>query len=231
MQYVAYRETLGRRSEIDYTHKKQSGGSGQFARVKIVFEPGQPGSGYQFESKIIGGSIPKEFIPGVEKGLAASRETGVLAGFPVIDFKATLIDGAYHDVDSSVLAFEIAARAAFRDGLAKAQCKLLEPIMKVEVVTPLGFENDVISDLNTRRARWHGDTRRRTGHPCVGTARQHVRLRQQPHGIDPTAWGLRHYLRSLCTDTGAGRRRAISACGRYARVSFRSSGEKCLDAS
>src|SRR5258707_547554 len=133
---VAYRETLGRRSEIDYTHKKQSGGSGQFARVKIVFEPGEPGSGYSFESKVVGGSIPKEFIPGVEKGLAASRETGVLAGFPVIDFKATLVDGNYHDVDSSVLAFEIVARAALRDGLAKAQRQLLEPILKVEVATP-----------------------------------------------------------------------------------------------
>jgi elongation factor G len=154
---VAYRETLGRRSEIDYTHKKQSGGgSGQFARIKVVFEPGALGSGYSFENKVVGGSIPKEFIPGVEKGLAASRETGVLAGFPVIDFKVTLVDGNYHDVDSSVLAFEIAARAAFRDGLTKAQCKLLEPIMKVEVTTPLGFENDVISDLNTRRARHHG---------------------------------------------------------------------------
>jgi len=153
---VAYRETLGRRSEIDYTHEKQSGRSGQFARVKIVFEPGEPGSGYSFESKVVVGSIPKEFIPGVEKGLAASRDTGVLAGFPVIDFKSTLVDGNYHDVDSSVLAFEIAARAAFREGLTKAQCKLLEPIMKVEVTTSLGFENDVISDLNTRRARHHG---------------------------------------------------------------------------
>jgi elongation factor G len=102
---VAYRETLGRRAEIDYTHKKQSGGSGQFARVKLVFEPGAPGSGYRFESEIVGGSVPKEYIPGVEKGLEASRETGVLAGFPVIDFKATLLDGAYHDVDSCVLAF------------------------------------------------------------------------------------------------------------------------------
>ena len=150
---VAYRETLGRKSEIDYTHKKQSGGSGQFARVKIVFEPGAPGSGYSFENKIVGGSIPKEFIPGVEKGLAASRETGVLAGFPTIDFKATLFDGNYHDVDSSVLAFEIAARAAFREGLAKAQCKLLEPIMKVEVVTPDDYMGDCIGDLNSRRGQ------------------------------------------------------------------------------
>jgi len=150
---VAYRETLGRKSEIDYTHKKQSGGSGQFARIKVVFEPGLPGSGYSFESKVVGGSVPKEFIPGVEKGLAASRETGVLAGFPVIDFKASLVDGNYHDVDSSVLAFEIAARAAFREGLAKAQCKLLEPIMKVEVVTPDDYMGDCIGDLNSRRGQ------------------------------------------------------------------------------
>ena len=148
---VGYRETLGRRSEIDYTRKKQSGGSGQFARIKVVFEPGAPGSGYSFESKVVGGSVPKEFIPGVEKGLAASRETGVLAGFPVIDFKATLVDGAFHDVDSSVLAFEIAARAAFKEGLNKAQCRLLEPIMKVEVVTPEDYMGDCIGDLNSRR--------------------------------------------------------------------------------
>jgi elongation factor G len=153
---VAYRETLGRRSEIDYTHKKQSGGSGQFARVKLVFEPGAPGSGYSFDSKIVGGTVPKEFIPGVQKGLAAARESGVLAGFPVIDFKATLIDGAYHDVDSSVLAFEIAARAAFKEGLNKAQCKLLEPIMKVEVVTPEDYMGDCIGDLNSRRGQIQG---------------------------------------------------------------------------
>ncbi len=153
---VAYRETLGRKAEIDYTHKKQSGGSGQFARIKLVFEPGEPGSGYSFESKIVGGSVPKEYIPGVEKGLEASRETGVLAGFPVIDFKVTLIDGAYHDVDSSVLAFEIAARAAFKEGLQKAQCKLLEPIMKVEVVTPEDYMGDCIGDLNSRRGQIQG---------------------------------------------------------------------------
>jgi len=149
---VAYRETLGRRSEIDYTHKKQSGGSGQFARIKLVFEPGEPGSGYSFESKIVGGSVPKEFIPGVEKGLAASRDTGVLAGFPVIDFKVTLIDGAYHDVDSSVLAFEIAARQAFKEGLQKAQCKLLEPIMKVDITVPNDSVSVVVQDLTKRRA-------------------------------------------------------------------------------
>jgi len=149
---VAYRETLGRKAEIDYTHKKQSGGSGQFARIKLVFEPGEPGSGYSFESKIVGGSVPKEFIPGVEKGLAASRDTGVLAGFPVIDFKVTLIDGAYHDVDSSVLAFEIAARQAFKEGLQKAQCKLLEPIMKVDITVPNDSVSVVVQDLTKRRA-------------------------------------------------------------------------------
>jgi elongation factor G len=153
---VAYRETLGRRCEIDYTYKKLSGGAGQFARVKLVFEPGQPGSGYSFDSRIVGGSVPEEYIPGVEKGLEASRETGVLAGFPVIDFRVTLIDGAYHDVDSSVLAFEIAARAAFKEGLNKAQCKLLEPIMKVEVVTPEDYMGDCIGDLNSRRGQIQG---------------------------------------------------------------------------
>ena len=153
---VAYREALGRKAEIDYTHKKQSGGSGQFARIKLVFQPGEPGSGYSFESKIVGGSVPKEYIPGVEKGLEASRETGVLAGFPVIDFNVTLIDGAYHDVDSSVLAFEIAARQAFKEGLQKAQCKLLEPIMKVEVVTPEDYMGDCIGDLNSRRGQIQG---------------------------------------------------------------------------
>ncbi|MEO8559433.1 MAG: elongation factor G, partial [Rhodospirillales bacterium] len=150
---VAYRETISKKAEIDYTHKKQSGGSGQYARIKVVFEPQEPGKGYEFESKVVGGSVPKEYVPGVEKGLASSRETGVLAGFPVIDFKATLIDGAYHDVDSSVLAFEIAARAAFREGIPKAGPKLLEPIMKVEVVTPEDYMGDCIGDLNSRRGQ------------------------------------------------------------------------------
>ena len=153
---VAYRETLGRRVEHDYTHKKQTGGSGQFARIKLVFEPGEAGSGYNFESAIVGGVVPKEYIPGVEKGLAAARESGVLAGFPVIDFSVKLVDGAYHDVDSSVLAFEIAARSAFREALQKAQCKLLEPIMKVEVVTPEDYMGDVIGDLNSRRGMIQG---------------------------------------------------------------------------
>jgi len=150
---VAYRETITRKYSEDYTHKKQTGGSGQFARVIIEFEPLPPGSGYQFETKIVGGSVPKEFIPGVEKGLEAQKDTGVLAGFPTIDFKATLVDGAYHDVDSSALAFEIASRAAFREGMLRAGPALLEPIMKVEVVTPEDFMGDVIGDLNSRRGQ------------------------------------------------------------------------------
>ncbi len=148
---VAYRETLGRRAEIDYTHKKQSGGTGQFAKVKLVFEPLPPGSGFVFENDIVGGSIPKEFIPGVEKGIKSVMNSGPLVGFPVIDFKVTLIDGAYHDVDSSVLAFEIASRAAFREASEKVQMKLLEPVMKVEVVSPEDYVGTVIGDLNSRR--------------------------------------------------------------------------------
>lgn len=153
---VAYRETISKEYDIDYTHKKQSGGSGQFARVKIKFTPLEPGSGYQFESTVVGGSVPKEYIPGVEKGLKASIESGVLAGFPVTDFKANLYDGAFHDVDSSTMAFEIAARAAFREGMAKAAPKLLEPIMKVEIVTPEDYMGDIIGDLNSRRGQVSG---------------------------------------------------------------------------
>ncbi|MGE5768009.1 MAG: elongation factor G [Bacteroidota bacterium] len=153
---VAYRETITRRAEIDYTHKKQTGGSGQFARIKVVFEPQEPGEGFTFENGITGGSVPREFIPGVEKGLKSALETGVLAGFPMIDFKATLIDGASHDVDSSVLAFEIASRAAFREGVPKAGPVLLEPIMKVEVVTPEEYMGDIIGDLNSRRGAVQG---------------------------------------------------------------------------
>ena len=157
---VAYRETITRTAEVDYTHKKQTGGSGQFARVKIRFEPLPAGSGYQFENDVVGGTVPKEYIPGVEKGLKGSLDNGVLAGFPVIDFKATLFDGAYHDVDSSALAFEIAARAAFKEGIAKAGPKLLEPIMRVEVVTPRDYMGDVIGDLNSRRGRITGQDQR-----------------------------------------------------------------------
>jgi elongation factor G len=153
---VAYRETISRTAEIDYTHKKQTGGAGQFARVKLRFEPLPPGSGFRFESAIVGGAVPKEYIPGVQKGLESARNNGVIAGFPAIDFKASLIDGAYHDVDSSVLAFEIAARAAFREGMPKAGPKLLEPLMKVEVVTPEEYMGDIIGDLNSRRGQVTG---------------------------------------------------------------------------
>ena len=150
---VAYRETISKSTDVDYYHKKQSGGAGQFARVKISFDPGEPGSGYEFINKIKGGNIPTDYIPGVKKGLIAQQQSGVIAGFPCIDFKATLNDGAYHDVDSSVLAFEIAARAAFREGIAKANPVLLEPIMKVEVLTPEKYMGDVIGDLNSRRGQ------------------------------------------------------------------------------
>jgi elongation factor G len=157
---VAYRETITRVSEVDYTHKKQTGGSGQFARVKIRFEPQEPGFGFEFKSAVVGGNVPKEYIPGVEKGIKGSLDNGVLAGFPVIDFRAVLYDGAYHDVDSSVLAFEIAARAAFKEGIMKAGPKLLEPVMKVEVVTPRDYMGDVIGDLNSRRGRITGQDQR-----------------------------------------------------------------------
>lgn len=152
---VAYRETITKAAEIDYTHKKQSGGSGQFARVKILFEPHE-GDDFIFESKIVGGAVPKEYIPGVQKGIESVMGAGPLAGFPMLGVKATLIDGAYHDVDSSVLAFEIAARAAFREGAQKAGAQLLEPIMKVEVVTPEDYVGDVIGDLNSRRGQISG---------------------------------------------------------------------------
>ncbi|MFD0915478.1 elongation factor G [Pseudahrensia aquimaris] len=153
---VAYRETITRAAEIDYTHKKQSGGSGQFARVKIVFEPNTESEEFEFESKIVGGNVPKEYIPGVEKGIQSVMDNGPVAGFPMLGVKATLLDGAYHDVDSSVLAFEIAARAAFREGAQKAGAQLLEPIMKVEVVTPEDYMGDVIGDLSSRRGQVAG---------------------------------------------------------------------------
>ena len=153
---VAYRETITRAAEVDYTHKKQTGGSGQFARVKMTVEPLPAGTGYEFESKVVGGSVPKEYIPGVEKGVKSVLESGVLAGFPMLDLKVTLIDGAHHDVDSSVMAFEIAARAAFREAVLNAGVKLLEPVMKVEVVTPEDYMGDIIGDLNSRRGQISG---------------------------------------------------------------------------
>jgi elongation factor G len=157
---VAYREKLTKKVEINYVHKKQTGGTGQFAKVIIVFEPAEPGAGSSFESKVVGGSVPKEYIPGVEKGINSVMGSGVLAGFPVVDVKATLIDGAYHDVDSSALAFEIAARAAFREGLQKGGAVLLEPIMKVEVVTPEEHTGYVMGDLLSRRGQVQGQDMR-----------------------------------------------------------------------
>jgi len=165
---VAYRETLSKAVTVDYTHKKQTGGSGQFARVKLEFEPLPPGSGFVFENDVVGGSVPKEFIPAVEKGLKAQKESGLLAGFPVIDFQAKLIDGAYHEVDSNALTFDIAARAAFRELASKGAVKLLEPIMKVEVVTPEDFLGGVIGDLNSRRGQVQGTDSR--GNAQVVTA-------------------------------------------------------------
>jgi elongation factor G len=165
---VAYRETLSKPLTIKYTHKKQTGGSGQFAEVTIEFEPLEPGSGFVFENDVVGGAIPKEFIPAVEKGLKTQKESGLLAGFPVIDFKAKLVDGKYHEVDSNALTFDIAARAAFRELASKGAVKLLEPIMKVEVVTPEDFLGGVIGDLNSRRGQVQGTDSR--GNAQVVTA-------------------------------------------------------------
>jgi elongation factor G len=157
---VAYRERITRLATVDYTHKKQTGGHGQYARIKIVAEPSAPGAGFVFEDEIVGGSVPKEFIPAVEKGLEAMLGSGVLAGFPVVDLKVSLIDGASHDVDSSAMAFEIAARAALREALQKGGPVLLEPIMKVEVVTPEDYTGSVIGDLNSRRGQIQGQDMR-----------------------------------------------------------------------
>lgn len=153
---VAFRETITKAYEMDYTHKKQSGGAGQFAKVKILFEPLEAGKGFEFESKVVGGNVPKEYIPAVQKGIEEIRQSGVQAGYPCIDFKATLLDGAYHDVDSSSLAFEIAAKAAFREGMTKAGPKILEPLMKVEVITPEEFMGDVIGHINSIRGQIQG---------------------------------------------------------------------------
>ncbi|MAJ24061.1 MAG: elongation factor G [Rickettsiales bacterium] len=153
---VAYRETITSEADVDYTHKKQSGGAGQFARVKMIVKKGEPGCGLEFVNKVVGGNIPKEYIPGVQKGIESAMHNGVVAGYPVIDISVTLYDGAYHDVDSSVMAFEIAGRTAFKDALSKSKPKLLEPMMRVEVVTPEDFVGDVIGDLNSRRGQVQG---------------------------------------------------------------------------
>ena len=165
---VAYRETILKNAEFDYIHKKQSGGAGQFARVKISIEPLEPGKGREIENKIKGGSIPKEFIPGVEKGIETVSDTGILAGFPIIDYKVTILDGLHHDVDSSVLAFELASRQCFKEVCSRATLKLLEPVMRVEVVTPEDYMGDVIGDLNSRRG--HISTQEVRGNATVITA-------------------------------------------------------------
>ncbi len=157
---VAYRETVSKTADIDYTHKKQTGGSGQFARVKLLVEPNEQGAGYEFVNKVVGGNVPKEYVPGVEKGVKSVIDAGILAGFPILDVKCTLIDGAAHDVDSSVMAFEIASRAAFREAALKAGPKLLEPMMKVEVVTPEDYVGGVIGDLTSRRGQVRGQESR-----------------------------------------------------------------------
>jgi len=165
---VAYRERISRAVTKDYTHKKQTGGTGQFARVKFIVEPNEAGKGFEFESKIVGGSVPKEYIPGVTKGLESVLGAGVLAGFPVVDLKVSLIDGAFHEVDSSALAFEIASRAALREALREGNSVLLEPVMKVEVVTPEDYTGSVIGDLNSRRGQIQGQDMR--GNANVVTA-------------------------------------------------------------
>ena len=165
---VAYRETIENSSEVEYTHKKQSGGAGQFAKVKLLVEPQEPGAGRSVESKIKGGAIPKEFIPGVEKGIETISDGGILAGFPMIDYKVTILDGLHHDVDSSVLAFELASRACFKEACTKGTLKLLEPVMRVEVVTPEDYMGDVIGDLNSRRGQI--STQEQRGNATVITA-------------------------------------------------------------
>ena len=165
---VAYRETITRKAEVDYTHKKQTGGAGQFARVIIEIEPNEQGAGYEFESTVVGGNVPKEYIPAVDKGIQSVMSSGVVAGFPVVDVKATLKDGAYHEVDSSAVAFEIAGRQAMREALAKAGAQLLEPIMKVEVTTPEEYQGSIMGDLNSRRGQIAGTDRR--GNAVVITA-------------------------------------------------------------
>ena len=204
---VAYREKITRAATVDYTHKKQTGGSGQFAQVKIVAEPMPPASGFEFENKIVGGTVPKEYIPGVEKGLELVLGSGVLAGFPVVDLKVTLIDGRYHDVDSSALAFEIASRAALREALQKGGPVLLEPIMKVEVVTPGGLHRrrHRRSQFAPRPDPGPGHARQRERHQRDGAARQHVRLRQHAALHESGARDLHHAVRSLRRSAEGGR--------------------------
>jgi elongation factor G len=206
---VAYRESLGKKAEIDYTHKKQTGGTGQFARVKLVFEPGEPGSGFVFESAIVGGAVPKEYIPGVQKGLESAKDNGLLAGFPLIDFKATLIDGAFHDVDSSVLAFEIASRAAFKELRTQGAPKLLEPIMAVEVVTPevSGFGHRR-PERPSRHDPGTGHARQRHRGERLRAAGQHVRLCEHPSRDVAGPRPVHHAVRPLRPGAATRRRRS-----------------------
>ncbi len=212
---VAYRETITRPTEVDYTHKKQTGGSGQFARIKIIVSPGEKGSGFVFDSKVVGGAVPKEYIPGVEKGLKSVMGAGVLAGFPVVDVHVNLIDGAYHEVDSSAIAFEIAGRSALREALQKAGSVLLEPIMKVEVVSAGGIsrQRHRRPQLAARPHRRHRFPRQRPGGQRHGAARQHVRLRQQPALHEPGPRRLYHAVRPL--------RRSAPQRGRRSRRQIR----------
>ena len=193
---VAYRETLVRTAEVDYTHKKQIGGTGQFARVKLRLEPNGPGKGNAFETEIVGGVVPKEFIPGVEKGIESVWDSGVLIGFPMVDMKVTLFDGAYHEVDSSTIAFEIAARNAMRDRAVKAGVKLLEPIMDLEVVTPGDFVGSVIGDINSRRGQIR--TQEIRGNATVVRANVPlVRMLGYERGLRSIANGLGRYVMSF----------------------------------
>ena len=182
---VAYRETISKAHTETYTHKKQSGGSGQYAEVKIIFEPQERNGGVVFENKVVGGSVPREYIPAVEKGIKVQADTGVLAGFPTVDFKYTLVDGKYHDVDSSALAFEIAAKACFREGMKKASPIILEPIMDVEVTTPQDHVGDVVGDLNRRR----GQIQNQESSGSTVIVRAHVPLKEM--------FGYISHLRSM----------------------------------
>ena len=196
---VAYREKITRPATVDHTHKKQTGGHGQFARIKIIAEPTTPGVGFEFENDVVGGAVPKEFVPAVEKGLEAMLGAGVLAGFPVVDVKVSLVDGASHDVDSSAMAFEICARSAMREALQKGAPVLLEPIMKVEAVTPEEYTGSVIGDLNSRRGQIQGQDMRGNANviTAYGAARQHVLLRQQPALHEPGPRHLHDAVRPL----------------------------------
>ena len=225
---VAYREKISRQVTVDHTHKKQTGGTGQYARVKIVAEPLPPGeSGFLFDSKVVGGNVPKEYIPGVEKGLESVLGSGILAGFPVVDLKVTLIDGDYHDVDSSALAFEICSRAALREALQKGGPVLLEPIMKVEVVTPgrLHRFGDRRSQLAARPDPGSGHARQRQCRERDGAARQHVRLRQQSAFHEPGARHLHHAIRPLRAGSLGGRRRNQGEVRLIALADRRETGE------